>query len=219
MFYDQLLVNFLSQLSNVRNLFSFQDVASVVEETNGLETVPDLEKLLQSYNNQHDAKVELIPIEKTQFASTVQADLSTHNPLEYDFSGLRFETSSRLRRDVEIEQLVREFKQENYSIQTYPSQNCIYFTYHLSSLPVVILARAVYQSEEEANIAANNMSYIGTKKENYELLNFPDTLAYSFELNYDPTQEVILVDELTETEQSKLDRRNLVLDHLLARFL
>ena len=218
LFFDQLLVQFLEQLSSVHNLFSFSEAAAFVEQTANLDTVPDLEKILQSYTASNDDKVELIPIALETFTTTVKLTLEVKNPREFDFNGLRFSANSRLRRDVEIEQLVREFRQENYTINTYPSENCYYFAYQLESLPIIILGRRIYQTEEDAVIAANNISFLGTDPSNYHLINIPDELNYSFGLSFDPSVAISITEELTETTQSKLDRRNHILNHLLARF-
>lgn len=218
LFFDQLLVNYLEQLVNTRNLFSFQSDNNSISGGNNLASVPELERILQIYNEASLGTVQLIPIGLSEFQTTIRPSLSSESPLHHRFAGEQFKTNTRLRRDMEIEQLVREFRQENYTVEIYPTENCFYFTIQPHSLPIVILARTIYSTEEEARVAANNISYIGTKVENYQRVNLPADQEYSFELVFRPSSNLSLTDELTQTVQSKLDRRNLILDHLLARF-
>ena len=218
LFFDQLLVNFLSQLSNAHNLFSFKEEINNSTENNLLESVPGLSDLLQFYNEGDQQSVELIPIGVNDFAQTIQPILKDKNPQLFDFKDHRFKAANKLRRDIEIEQLAREFNQENFSIKVYPTENCYYFTYQPTTLPIILLGRAIYETKELAEIAANNISFVGARKENYQVKNFPNEQQYSFGLTFIPAANTSLTEALTTTEQSKLDRRNLFLDHLLARF-
>ncbi|MEO1259495.1 MAG: hypothetical protein AAFZ15_11890 [Bacteroidota bacterium] len=223
LFFDQLLVNYLSQLANARNLFSFKTEVEQISQSGALDSVPDLEKLLQFYNTEQQQPVVLIPVHQDDFSKNiapdnVQAVLENRNPLEYDFDEKKYTTTNKFGRDIQVDQLVRELSQENYSIEVHPTEQCFYFIIQPSSLPIVLLARAVFNSKEEAEIAANNISYVGTKKDNYQLINKPSQPAYSFDLVFSPTTNTSLAEELTETKQTKLDKRNLFLDHLLARF-
>jgi len=223
LFFDQLLVNYLTQLSNARNLFSFKNSPQQINQNGALDTVPELDKLLQFYNSEQEA-VTLLPLSNTDFfksdnGENIKLGLEFINPLEFNFSGKTYITNNKLSRDVQIEQLARELNQENYTIDIYPTENCFYFVIKPNTLSILLLGRAVFDTPEEAKIAANNIGYIGTKKENFERINCPQVQEYSFELPFSPsTNNTSLVEELTETEQSKLDKRNLFLDHLLARF-
>ncbi len=218
LFFDQLLVNYLAQLSNARHLFSFENAISEISQIGALDSVPDLDSILQYYNTEQQQPVTFLPLGKDDFFNSVKAGLEIKNPIEFNFNGEKFSTHNKLSRDIQIEQLARELDQENYSIKVYPTENCYYFVIQPDSLQVVLLARAIFESEEEAKIAGNNMSYVGTKKENYQPIDRPSDQKYSFELLFSPVTNTSLVEELTSTEQSKLDKRNHFLDHLLARF-
>ena len=219
LFFDQLLVNYLEQLTNAKNLFSFDNVVQEISQNGSLDSVPDLERILQFYNSDSQDSVTLLPIKKSDFFTIVRPGLINRNPIEYNFNGEKYATGNKLSRDVQIEQLTREFGQENYAIDIYPTENCFYFVIQPDSLSIVLLAKAIFNTEEEAKIAANNISFVGSKEENYQHVDKPSEQKYSFELLFSPSKDnASLVEELVETDQSKLDRKNLFLDHLLARF-
>ena len=241
MFYDQLLANYTSQLSNIRSLFSLKAEADRNPEekqtyyTQLPDTIPGLERLLKFYNSNKNVPqgAELaLPVandEKWQQAlqelhTNVRASLTIGNYCEHK-NGLveLFIFSSSIVRATYINQMVDAFTEETYEIQVLQDRNGYFFVLS-PCLPndILLVGSKRYKEFDQASNEARNVAFIASLQENYNLVTAksenvnPD--KHYFGLSYHPISYLQLMQEIVEDDKEYGQRRSRMLDHLLARF-
>lgn len=241
MFYDQMLANYTSQLTNIRSLFSLKSEKERSPEekrtyfTQIPETIPGLENLLRFYDkkeNQLQGSILAFPVpDNDEWKEAIEklekdprTEFSIGNYCE-DKSGLvdLFTFSSVNIRSIFINQLIDSFFTEDYTIQILEDRFGCFFVLR-PSLPdkILIVGAKRYKSVSEAKSEAKNVAFIAATDKSYNLVTNKseneDPDQHYFGIIYHPISYINLIQELTEDKKEYISRRKQFLDHLLARF-
>lgn len=242
MFYDQMLANFSSQLSNVRSLFSLKPEKDRTAEekqtyvTQSPSSIPGFDELLR-FHDQKESLTEgallAVPVANNQLWKQTIENICK-NPLssELSISTICDRKSDSVQplvlqstgiREIYINQLISAFTDENYNIETYKDRRGYFFTIQFPfPNDVVIVGVKRYIDINQAKKEAKNITFTATLQQNYNLLtSVSDTTQvdqHFFELIYTPFSYVDLAQQLTEDSEEYTTRRKKFLDHLLARF-
>jgi hypothetical protein len=225
-FFDQMLANYLSQLKNIRQLFSFTHPADKKTQhtyfLNTISTVPELNKLLRFGTGDGNSglgdsgtllaypvsKADWQPVNtQMQLAEDILAsfDSFTFNSL----FGL-YESTDLLRND-----LVNEGES---SIKTYQtSDGCYLYTIESSADDFILLGKKICNTEADAQRLAASVQYAGVFEKNYRsFLTSGNTFTFNVELNLDTYTDYLGI--LVESDELYSNRRKDFLSHLLSRF-
>ena len=209
-FFDQLLAGYLSQLSNVRQLFSWK-----------LPNDSEAGNLGQTYFQQ-----ELVDIPKAEkiFLSYEQSGQAAEWK-EGDVMAMPLQPFSHpTDRDMAIIQLVElfnNFSEENGKsiIEVEEEEKEVYrFIVTGSNGVPVLKSKPTYNKEADAFRAAQILFFQGTLTQSYEHVNWPEFSEYSFAFVYKPVNYTDYLKSITESESSFYQRKDNFLNHLLARF-
>ena len=239
LFYDQLLVNYLAQINHLTDLFSLlrestRDPAS--KHTyfgRTLEGVPQLEKLLQirAGDGIMEGGTIASPVPYDSALAGLLAELSTspRNALTIDDAcgenrGTvpHFETESTSLCEVFIQQAARDFEQGDYSVDICQDLYGYFFVLKFTQVEDLVLIGHQRSAEpHEARAAANFAVFLGTLPGSFRKAgrqNEAKQVSYLFDLVYNPLVYTDYLQTLLEDERLYAERREVFLDHLLARF-
>ncbi len=239
LFYDQLLANYTSQLANIRSLFSLKSEAEYTEEacktyfTQLPDSIPGIESLLKFHTTtetQNGSSVVAYPVQNNEAWKNTIALLEAHPRTEFSIgnycdhqSGLvdlvSFESINK--RSIHINQLVDIFFSKKYSIQVLEDRfGCFFVLYPNTSSELLLVGTKRYKSINEAKSEAKNVAFMASTVTGYNLVT--DTLRgatqHYFGIAFHPVSYLNVLQELTENKEEYSTRRQLFLDHLLARF-
>ena len=225
-FFDQMLANYLSQLKNIRQLFSFTHPADKKSQhtyfLNTISTAPELNKLLRfgtgDGNSGLGASGTLLafPISKTDWQSVnTQMQLAEDILASFElftFNSLfgLYESTDLLRND-----LVNEGES---SIKTYQTSDGYYiYTIESSADDFILLGKKICDTEADAQRLAASVQYAGVFENNYRsFLTSVNTFTFNVELNIDTYTDYLGI--LVESDELYSNRRKDFLSHLLSRF-
>ncbi|WP_298898272.1 hypothetical protein [uncultured Psychroserpens sp.] len=241
MFYDQILANYTSQLTNIRSLFSLKSEQNKTQDekktyfTQIPESITGIEDLLRFYDSnptQQQSSVLAYPVLEDDAWEKALKQLENNPRTEFSI-GNTCDTKNRLVdiftfssaniRSIYINQIIDSFYAKNYTIQILEDRFGCFFVLR-PSLPndVLIVGTKRYESASKAKIEANNVAFIAATNTSYNLVtnksetNDPD--QHYFGIIYHPISYIDLIQELTENKEEYISRRKQFLDHLLARF-
>ena len=223
MFFDQLLANYLSQLQNIRQLFSFpHPIDPLAQHTyflNTITTIPEMDKLLrfgQTNGLGPAGTVLAFPIDKSTWDTTVfnaqPAAALIAGFTSYNFSSLFgvSEATDLLRND-----LINEGESQ---VVTKQAQDLKWIYAILSSTEdFVILGNKIFQTQEEAERHASSVQYAGVFEKNYKSF-ITATTQFTFDLELNLITYTDYLGLLVEDEDLYQKRRAGFLSHLLSRF-
>lgn len=236
LFFDQLLANYLSQISNIRSLFSLSSPEKKhTYFINQLSSVPDLQKLLffqtagAGINQRGNVagSTLVFPVDKQKLMALKEQDklknLDIDNILcdnetegEEGLAPYNFATNAEL--ELVISQLKNDFLYEAFTIEMVSkSENCVYFYILSSSEEIALLSKKYYPDINTAKHHACSIPYIGTFEENYH--SFPNArhhFSFTLELNLASFSNYLQL--MVEDRDLYAKRRQGFLKHLLARF-
>lgn len=241
MFYDQLLANYTSQLTNIRSLFLLKREAdrSLEEKltyfTQIPETIPGIEKLLKFYKNidkttpgtelarpvaNDENWQKMLKLLQTDGRAVLYID-NYCGDLEDGLDPFVFASSTV--REIYIDQLIESFSHEEYEVSVHSDKYGYFFALH-PCLPSDLLLIGSKRHKEYGMAAneARNVAFIASLSETYTLVtsksenNDPD--QHYFGLNYHPVSYLDHIGEIVEDSEEYNRRRQKMLDHLLARF-
>lgn len=241
LFYDQILANYTSQLSNIRSLFSLKPENQRNSEekqtyfTQIPDSIPELEKLLRFYDQNETiptGSLLAVPVaNNVQWRCAIEVlekdsttELTIGNYCN-DKKGLvdLFSFSSAVIRKIYINQLQDSFFNEQYTIQVIQDRKGYFFVIHItSSDDILLVGTKKYQKRSDARREAKNIAFIATLDQSYHLsTNASETVMpdqHFFDITYTPLSYIDLIQDLTEDKNEYITRRKKFLDHLLARF-
>lgn len=223
MFFDQLLANYLSQLQNIRQLFSITHPLSLQEQhtyfLNTISTVPEMDKLLRfgGGNGLGPAGTVLaFPVDKGTWDTTVfsaqpaAAILAGFTPFIFSSLFGVHEATDLLRNDLVNDgesQVVIKQAQDSKWIYAIIS----------SSGDFVMTGNKVFEDEEEAGRHASSVQYAGVFENNYRsFMAASSQFTFNLELNLTTFSDYLGL--LVEDEDLYKERRTGFLSHLLSRF-
>ncbi len=237
LFYDQLLANYLAQMSNFRSLFSLrqESTRSLSEQhtyfNHGLEGVPGLKQLLQ-LNAGGDLNDGSLLAASVNDDETLRRTLETLNPRKE----LRIEGScgpeegalphlaygTDTLREVSLRQSMRELAQGDYGIEIYEDKGGHFFILRFTQVSTWLFVGYLrYSGPADAREAANYAAFLATRPNYYRKTtqqNGEGAIDYRFDLVSKLTADAIYLQYLVENEELYWERREAFLDHLLARF-
>ena len=240
LFYDQLLANYLSQVANIRHLFSLRQESTRPDSekhtyfSQGLDSVRDQEQLFPKHPVESiDGSILAIPVADDAILAHKLDELRA-SPL----TELRITTScdsvsgeiphfaevGKSLLEVRIRQSVRDFHQNGYFPELFRDRNGYLFILRFKGASeLVLISYLRYKSQDEAREAANFAAFLASRPEYYakklqQVGLDGSNLEYQYDLVYDPAAYSFYLQYLMENEDLYLQRREAFLDHLLARF-
>jgi hypothetical protein len=225
LFFDQLLANYLSQLQNIRNLFSLSAPKTEKEKHtyffNQLQTVPEMDKLLRfSAGNASLVGMEgatlALPIatsdwEKLKtFRGTIQDKIASLTPYEFVSMSAVNDAMQLLQNDL--------ITSSDTTIQiTHAEDGTWFYSILVTDSNYVLLCKKTFDTEQAAKHHAASVQYTATHVGNYHDFITPNNL-FSFEIEFNITSYTGYLGLLLEDETLYHNRRKDFMNHLLARF-
>ncbi len=210
-FFDQILADYLSQLSHLRDLFSWS-----IDHTNGRDTskqktyfsnslhnIPQIEKLIRFFQ-----------------AGVEGGDISQGEKLA--ISATTFD--NQVERELAIQQLIGDFGQLEKELELVAEkveeEDKYYFVFRNRRGNQTARLRGVklYCTEQEALRAGEMLQFLGTLEDSYVDWNRPHDQQYGFNFIFSPIDYLTYLQSITENRSNYLQRRERFLNHLLARF-
>ncbi|OQP60576.1 hypothetical protein A3860_32700 [Niastella vici] len=223
MFFDQMLANYLSQLQNVRQLFSFAHPVSAQSQhtyfLNNITSIPEMDKLLRfgAGNGLGPAGTVLAyPVDKSTWDTTVFTAqpaatlLAGFSP--YTFTSLYSVYEST---DLLMNDLINEGES---TVVTQQAQDLKWLYAIVSSTgDFVMIGNKVFDTEEDAQKHASSVQYAGVFEKNYRSFITGGT-QFTFDLELNLITYTDYLGILVEDEELYEKRRTGFLTHLLSRF-
>ncbi len=206
LFFDQLLASYLTQLGNVRKLFSLRpDSLRPLEDQKGsfvnyLDRNPDNQKLIWHFQDE-DKEDECIA--DSEIVAVAGSNAHSDTPEE---------------RDLAILRVIHAFKSQGVQLETIALNGEYYYQYKNNLGEVLLRSKDVYESEHDATEEAFKLNYLAIFEESYRKVNDHDQDQFSYQLIYKPKTYQQYLEQITEDAGLYHKRRNQFLDHLLARF-
>lgn len=224
LFFDHLLSGYLSQLKNMRSLFSLGRPTSGEQHTyfiNKQTNWPGLEKLLRFDSEENVAgtfgNTIAFPVSKKQIENLVAEGSITDCDFEKDLGPYLF--CSAAERDIAVNQLMQDVLYGNDIADVIVTKNdCWFFYLYTSSNEFAIIGRGEYKTEKLARTALESIRFSASDKKSYRSYYESNAKKFSFNIGAGITGYWSYLQKLTEDEKLYSERRNSFLDHLLARF-
>ncbi|MBO9636268.1 MAG: hypothetical protein J7578_24410, partial [Chitinophagaceae bacterium] len=227
LFFDQMLANYLSQLKNIRSLFSLSVPESADQRhtyfVNKLSSVPDLKDLLRFPVEEgivdglgESGSMLAFPFNKTQWMQWEESgelkkknieklELFAYHSIDDRKTGVQTWINDVLRDSVDTQVIIKD-------------NGCVYFYLNSPSNDFVLISKKYYKNEQEARNAAATILYLAGLESNYRSYFLPETQTYTFELELNLANYGSYLQEIAETPEQYAGRRRVFLRHLLARF-
>ena len=228
LFFDQLLADYLVQLKNIRQLFSFSAPDSQTQSQTyflgQLSSVPDLNKLLRFSVDDSGQTVfgetgsilgvPVIPKDPDTFPALNPNDPSIIIDPSKQLKDYIF--SSPAERDIAIQQLLNDISNGNYNAGIFSTPDGCYFLY-VDCTDFAISSKTYFQNLNDANQALSNIQYLASFKENYRSF-VTGNNQFSFDLEFNAAGYVNYLQMILEDKSVYRTRREAFLNHLLSRF-
>lgn len=222
LFFDILLSGYLSQLKNIRSLFSFSQTDTSDRHTyfvNKLSNRPGLDQLVPFSLAENPAHTTLLafPVCKKEFEEIIASGKTDRCNRENEFEPYKF--CSIAERDVAMYQIIEDLKHEATAEYFFTNKSgCWSFYFLTSSDKFVIVGRDFYQQKGDAQKAFAELRYHSTSEKSFRRYTTVDKTKFSFNIVSSIAGYWNYLSLITENEKLFLQRRNGFLDHLLARF-
>ncbi len=231
LFYDQLLAKYVSQIGNLRNLFSLKPDSERPDNTlhtyfaTMLDSVPQAEQLLQFYDNTKNKALDgtilglLAQLEPTNLQLE---ELERKKDFECKVEQYFFDKKSE--RDIAINQLQREFRQGDVTTTICEDECGYFFVMRVRFRDYIIVSRKHYKTHNEAQSAAESTNFFGALPKAYQkkIMIVDDAGVsvekYTFSISYEAMDYLSILQNMVENEEQYCKRREEFLDHLLSRF-
>ncbi len=221
LFYDVLLSGYLSQLKNLRSLFSLDGKGKDASHTyfiNRFAGSSDFKKLL-SFDTEDTGMGSSLayPVNKQKLESFIREGKIDHCDIPKHLGPYDFLCQSD--RDDAVRQLREDFVNSNYTEYVLESRKGCWLFYLVStSGDFVLLGKEQYKVEADARLAAASLQYQLATEKSYRRYTIEKTGRFSFHVTAASNNYWEYLQLITENEKLYLQRRNDFLDHLLARF-
>ncbi len=232
MFYDQMLATYISQIGNLRHLFSLKpDSQRSADDLHTyfpqlLDSVPQAEQLIQFYADTNsgllDGTVLGLPVQ-TEPTNLQLEELKRQKDFECQREKYYFDKA--IDRNIAISQLQREFRQGDINTTICEDESGFFFVIKTRFSAYLLMSRKHYCTYNEAKSAAESIAYLGTLPQAYQkakktIENIDNTYEekYTFSIVYKNLDYLTIVQKMVEDESQYCERREEFLEHLLARF-
>lgn len=198
--FDQLLANYLGQLSNVRSIFSFDNSENANYAAVAPDIVPGVKDLLRSNN----------PIFNIETSGTfAEGDRLAIHPEVYN---------SPVKRDEALRKLLAAYQKNQTRILTKETECGFTFQVLNGTDKVWLEGVSDYDNESTASDQGAALEFLASQRLSYELIDRPQLKSYTFELIYKPESFDDFLQTINENTTDAQNRRNRFLNHLMARF-
>ncbi|MCB0628416.1 MAG: hypothetical protein R2824_18860 [Saprospiraceae bacterium] len=211
-FFDQVLADYLAQLSHIRDLFSWsvdhtngRDIArQKTYFSNSLNNIPEIEKLIRFFQSGMEKKENI-----------EEGDTLAFSLVSYD---------NQVERDIAVQQLIDDFSRQEKELELIvrkvEDQDKYHFVFRNQRGNKVerLISSNVYTTQRSAQLAGEMLYFLGTLASSYTNLNFQEEHRYTFSFIYNPVDYLDYLQTITESRNNYLQRRERFLNHLLARF-
>jgi hypothetical protein len=219
-FFDQLLANYLSQLQNVRALFSFAPATGDQKRTyfSNQVTMPGLQDLLR-FNAEDgpgfmgtQGSPVAFPVNKKDLLEQVETGcLNLHSLQPFTFS-------SMADCKIAVSQLLNDIALDEFQFQfASNSDECVYYYLLTSAEEMALVGKKYFSSQADAKRVTEALRYAGLFEENYRSFITPGK-KFSFNLEMNLFDYSRYLQRILESEDVYFQRRKSFLDHLLLRF-
>jgi len=251
LFFDQLLANYLAQLSQLRAFFSMQseqgrpDAGRHTYFSQNPSELPGIEQLIRYYEqNQSDLtsgnllatpvkcdtdwKAFIValgnnPRTELEIANACKPEVEIEDPCKpkpvtinaYEFTSVNL-------REAYIGRLADAFRDGQYTVEVFQERFGCFYTITVSALEdIVLVSTQRFRSAAEAREQANQTAFIASLTESYTVtsgISRSGNFGHFFEIAYKPLSNLRFLQDVLEDENSYLQRRMQLLNHLMARF-
>ena len=225
LFFDQLLANYLSQLKNLRALFSMNAPGEGGGNSyfiNELTTVPDLDKLLRFTSSEAGAgansqgSILAFPVDLASLLNKIETgkidEINIESIDHYLFGSLD-------KCLVAVNQLRDDFYHGNYECRIISkSDECVFYYIITSSDCFALISKKYFKNTEEARLASESLNYVAGFEENYRSYINAGSDDASFDIEFNVSDYKKYLQLIAEEPGLYRQRRQSFLDHLLARF-
>jgi hypothetical protein len=229
LFFDQLLANYLNQLTQVRDILSvkgrpYKNGAA----GHGLSSVPLLDQLIRGSAPQPEGDNLTGSGRLYQYGDAVVYPFKEDT--ERDCYQNYFFTASPEERDRAVRQVITALETGEYDVTTAEGE-CGYFfqinfRFSMPGETGLFALRSVEEftdkiteeAQRKAIAEAHSLTFLGLQIENFRLVNRPYDGEYSFELVYQSRRYEDYLAEINAPGDTARQRREALLNHLLARF-
>jgi hypothetical protein len=230
LFFDQLLANYLSQLKNIRSLFVMAAPEADSRHTyflNGLNSVPDLDKLLRMPATEQDAlesggkgSTLMYPVSKTQLLQWKEANPNT----PFDPDALPpYTFGSLAEQEILLQQLKENLSQQQYEkgqlgfVSKTKDPSVINYYLIPFSTDFALISKKVFTTATAADTDAGTAVFVAGFNDNYRtFITSNNRVSFDIELNLATYSRYL--QNIVEDDAGYASRRNTFLDHLLSRF-
>jgi hypothetical protein len=130
--------------------------------------------------------------------------------------------STVFQRDAVADLVQRNLVHEHFETDIYEDAYGFFFTIVPSVGGTILLSRVHYSTKKEAREAAALTALVGSYSTGFRLVNRPNAVVsdsfYAFDIVSSPAENLDLLSQSLENPTQYATRRNILLDHLLARF-
>ncbi len=233
LFFDQVLADYLAQLSNIGQLFAMSAVSGGSTYFGGdLGTVPDVNRLLRfPPTGAAGGATLLYPVASKDWETLIaeatadkSSDAGAARPgvtvpaVRVDaLSAYTF--GSSVARDTALATVTILFSAATFTAQTIQLDNG-QWKYYLAGTDdlFVLVSQNSFASQTAATGEATTVLYIGAFKENYSLISLGEISSYSFNLVASSSAYYQYLQSILEDPKAYTQRRTAFVEHLLSRF-
>jgi hypothetical protein len=237
LFFDQLLANYLTQLKNMRSLFSLssgKDENAHTYFVNLLTNTPQFQKLLRFKKDDQsgnilgsEGSILAYPTDRRKLQDLIDhgklgnADLEQDCPGGIQFPPWHFCYAAE--RDQAVSQLKDDLSDGDYEPVVVSTKSGCYFFYLMtSSFEFALISKRYYKTEKEAADAAVSVKYSAMFSENYRRYFNPSPVAgdalFSFDIDLNLDVYAKFLQMIVEDKDLYMKRRHEFQGHLLSRF-
>lgn len=239
LFYDQLLANYVSQVANVRRLFSLrpESVRDAAERstyfTGPLDHVPGIDRLLLQHAGRQLIDGDLIaaPVNNDEVFRKRLKEVTDNPRLELEIESCgspvtdraiphRFHEDAALM-GICVQQSMRDLDQGDYSLEIHEDRGGHFFILRFAQMEKSLLVGIRRYRDASAALEGGNFAaFLATMPDYYRRMSrhHDQRVVFWYDVIYNAAANAHYLQYLRENRNLYLERREGFLDHLLARF-
>lgn len=224
LFFDQLLANYLSQLQNIRTLFSASPPATGEVQTYFSQkpgAVPDIDKLLrfgqgEASSTAASVKMLVMPVNRKDLLKALTLSVISRADMEKIQVPFYFSSDAVL--DIAIALCRERFEAGSVKPVVIDAGSDSAWYYADAGASDWVLLSHSFCADDDIKTESESIQYLATSMSNYSRRLSPDGSQHTFIIDDASSGYLGFLRTTTETKTVALERRNAFLDHLLSRF-
>lgn len=231
LFFDQLLSDYLAQLQHLRDLFSMSpDATPQTYFSGGITDIPDLDKLLRFQQGGFYADLGwkqgdtlMLPVGR-ELLNELHTGVTVKKDVIQRWRNKYYSFDYLSTRNTAVEQLMLDMANQgnNAGITTYLyGDSCWCFVIATPGRDYVLLGCRYYPSQQKAKEAAQSAIFLAAYADNLRSFGFKDAAnkdQYAFDVVFSLADYQGYLQKIVEDKALYRQRRETMLNHLLARF-